>query len=275
MLSPSLMTRTPLPHRVIAVADGFWNIRGSFRIGPLDVGTQASLVRRANGSFVLLDACAFDDATLAWMREVTGDGERLEATIHLHPFHTLHVRAAHQKFPSAVLYGTARHVEKFADLPWAEPRTESSAFHALYASDFEFSVPRGVDFIPAEPKLHFSSVLAFHPSSRTLHVDDTLMYVKLPWPLRIFKPDIVGLHPTLAKVLEPRPGAVDEFRTWARQLVERLENIDNLCAAHMGALLSAKRSGASLASRVGHAVRRAERTLRAHERRYPGSPADR
>ena len=42
---------------ILQVADDFWNIRGSFRIaGLIDVGTQASLVRLANGNFVFLGA---------------------------------------------------------------------------------------------------------------------------------------------------------------------------------------------------------------------------
>ncbi|MFT6377963.1 MAG: hypothetical protein ACJARS_004626, partial [bacterium] len=42
---------------LIHVADDFWNIRGSFKIfGVVDIGTHASLVRRPNGRFVLLDA---------------------------------------------------------------------------------------------------------------------------------------------------------------------------------------------------------------------------
>ncbi len=37
------------PH-IIEVADGFWNIRGSFEIGGVvEIGTQASLVKRSNG----------------------------------------------------------------------------------------------------------------------------------------------------------------------------------------------------------------------------------
>lgn len=252
----------PLPRRVIAVADGFWNIRCSFRIGPLDIGTHASLVRRANGAFVLLDACTFDEDTAAWIREVTGD--RLEAFLHLHPFHTVFVRAAHAQFPAAKLYGTARHAEQLADLPWQPERTESAALHALYADDFTFSVPRGVDFIPANPKLHFASVLAFHPASRTLHVDDTLLYMRMPWIVRPFKRDLLRLHPTLAKVLERTPDATSEFRAWTRELVERVQDVDNLCAAHAACLLARDNTGAPIAARVERAVQQVERTLRAH-----------
>ena len=52
------LARAPLPSNVIEVAEGFWNIRGSFKIAGLyDLGTHASLVRRASGKLVLLDAC--------------------------------------------------------------------------------------------------------------------------------------------------------------------------------------------------------------------------
>jgi hypothetical protein len=46
--------------KLIKVADSFMNIRGSFKIGPLDVGSQASLVKRKSGKWLLLDAGADD-----------------------------------------------------------------------------------------------------------------------------------------------------------------------------------------------------------------------
>ncbi len=43
--------------QILQVSDDFWNIRGDFKIGGiLNIGTHASLVRRGNGKFVLLDA---------------------------------------------------------------------------------------------------------------------------------------------------------------------------------------------------------------------------
>ena len=109
----------------IRVSEGFWNIRGSFKIaGVIDVGTQASLVRLTSGKFVLI-----------------------EAILNLHPFHTVHVRKLHGLYPHAALYGTARHVSRFPDLPWAKVCTEGSELHQRYAEDFDFSVPRGVEFI--------------------------------------------------------------------------------------------------------------------------------
>ena len=42
---------------VIQVAENFWNIRGSFKVaGLVDIGTQASLVRRSDGKFLMLDS---------------------------------------------------------------------------------------------------------------------------------------------------------------------------------------------------------------------------
>jgi hypothetical protein len=263
------LTRALPTRNVIEVADGFWNIRGSFMIaGIYDLGTHASLVRRASGKFLLLDSCAITDDTRRWIHEQTRDGEDLEAILNLHPFHTLHVRSVHEAYPRAKLYGTARHHAKLGELPWEPLLTESAALHEVFHEDLGFSVPRGVELIPKNEKLHFSSVLAFHHASKTLHVDDTLLYMRLPWPIRLFKPDMTSLHPTLAAVLEPRAGAAADFRAWARELVERTGDVQNLCAAHSTVLLARKNEGASIASRVEAAVRNVEGKLEAHERKY-------
>ena len=71
----------------------------------VDIGTHMSLVQRANGRFVVVDGCALDDAQREAVMSLTGNGERVDAVVHVHPFHTLHVEATHRLFPSA----TARH----------------------------------------------------------------------------------------------------------------------------------------------------------------------
>jgi hypothetical protein len=257
------------PRNVIEVSKDFWNIRGSYKIrGVVDIGTHASLVRRASGKLVLLDACGLSDDAREWMKRLTRDGEDLEAVLHLHPFHTVHVRAANALFPQAKLYGTARHVSMFGDLPWESLRTEDAELHRAFADDLEFSVPRGVDFVSRDPNLHFASVLAVHRASKTLHVDDTLIYMRLPLLFRLFGVDVTRLHPTLAKVLEPRPDAVSEFRAWTRELLELVEGVDNLCAAHSATLLARKNKGDSVRARVGAAVEKAEGVLAAHARKH-------
>jgi len=258
------MPAAPLPRDVLAVGEGFWNLRGSFKIaGLLDVGTHASLVRRSNGRYLLLDACGLKPEVRQWLAHQVGDD--LEAILHLHPFHTVYAREVHELYPRAALYGTARHHVKLADLPWNPLRTEDPALAERFADDLLLSVPRGVEFVPANERLHFASVLAFHPSSRTLHVDDTLVYAKLPGPLRLLGRDVLRLHPSLAHVLERRTGATQEFREWADEIVERAREIRNLCAAHTHCLLETENAGAPIAERIREAVKRADRILAAHE----------
>lgn len=254
------------PARVKAVADGFWNIRGSFRLGPVDLGTHTSLVRLADGRHVFLDAYTLDDETRRWAETTMGDAGPA-AIINLHPFHTVHVEAMASAFPNAKLYGTARHHERFAGLRWEKERTEDEAFAALFDADFSFSVPRGVDFVPKNPNLHFASVVALHRSSRVMHVDDTLVVAKLPKPLRSLKREVVSMHPTLAVVLERRTGAAAAFRTWTKELVELGRQADTLCAAH-SAIVTAGDDGRTIADRIESALKLVRPVVELHERRY-------
>jgi len=255
--------------KIIRVADGFWNIRGSFKIGGVvDIGTQASLVRLGTGAFVFLDACDFDAATEREIGDVIGDGT-VEAILNLHPFHTVYVERMHRRYPDASLYGTARHVRLFPDLPWEAEHTEDDELHELYADDFDFTVPRGVDFVSANENVHFASVLALHRASQTLHVDDTLMYIQFPRPLALLGlKDSLGFHPTLSLALEKRAGAAEEFREWAGELIEMSREVENLCAAHSTNLLARDNRGASIETRLRRALRRCRVRLFAHERRY-------
>ena len=257
---------SPVVSKVIEVGEGFWNVRGSFRVGGVvNIGTQMSLVRLANGRFVLLDACALDGSARSLIDERTGGGEKLAAILHLHPFHTIHVRAAHAAYPTAKLYGTSRHKTKFNDLPWEATCTEDEETARLFADDLELSVPRGVDFVPADPNLHFSSVLAFHRASKSLHVDDTLVAANLP---RIFGGTMIRFHPTLAKVLERRAGATDDFRTWARELVTRAATIENVCAAHLAPVLGRDDPRRTIAEHIETALAKVEGKLAAHAQKH-------
>jgi len=268
----------PLPtHReidlrkdIVTVRDGFWNFRGSFKIGGvIDVGTQSALVRLRSGSFVLLDSYALSRAARRLVYDQTDGGERLEAVINLHPFHTLHVNTIYQWYPHAAHYGTERHHRMFPDLPWAQTCSEDPALYERYGDDFEFTVPRGVDFISADENVHFSSVLAYHAASKTIYSDDTLLYLRLPQVARWFGlGDSVSFHPTLAKALEQRPGAAQDFRTWAGELIDNWGTAENLCAAHTAALLATENRGATIGERIASALGKVETTLATHERKY-------
>lgn len=251
-----------MPSPLIRITDDFYNLRGSFKTaGVLDIGTQASLVRRDDGTFVMLDCYTLNDTVTDQVMRLTDGGKAITHILNLHPFHTIHIKAVHEQFPHAKLYGTARHLTHQPELPWQPLRTEDAELHAQFA-DFQFSIPRGVDFISDNEKLHFSSVLAVHTASRTLHVDDTLMFTKLPFV------GGVRMHPTLKSVLEPRAGAVADFRAWGDELVELCAGVDNLCAAHTRPLLGRDNTGASIAVRVREALDRVSGLLDAHERTY-------
>jgi hypothetical protein len=256
--------------KFLQVSEDFWNIRGSYRIGGVvDVGTQASLVRLAGGKFVFLDSYTLNSAVRRKVGELTREGKDIKAILNLHPFHTVHVRKMHAMYPDAKLYGTARHLSRFPELPWADLRTEDPALHRKFAADFEFSVPRGVDFISDDQNVHFSSVLAWHPASKTIHSDDTLMYIRLPGLMRLFGiGDAVSYHPTLSKALEKRAGAAGDFRDWAKGLNKQWAKAENLCAAHTGALLGVENSGESIHARMVKALAKVETTLQTHEKKW-------
>ena len=258
-----------MSEQILQISDDFWNIRGDFKIGGiLNIGTHSSLVRRRNGKFVLLDAYTLQDEVKERIDAQSNNGDDIEAIINLHPFHTVHVKKAHEQFPDARLFGTRRHVEKFPDLPWQPELTESADCADLFADDFEFSVPAGVDFISSNEHLHFSSVLAYHKASRTIHSDDTLMYLQLPGLLGKLRQPEISFHMTLPKTLEKRANAADDFRAWATQLAEQWVDAENLCAAHSATLLGSENQSESISSRVLTALQNVEKSLQRHERRY-------
>jgi len=258
-----------MSEEIVKITDDFWNIRGEFKIGGvLNIGTHASLVRRASGKYVLLDAYTLNSALKADVDALTNNGADIEAIINLHPFHTVHVMGMHAQYPNARLYGTQRHHDKFPNLAWQAELTESAECAALFADDFEFAIPAGVDFISANEHLHFSSVLAYHKASKTIHADDTFMYLPLPGLLGKLKKPALSFHMTLTKALEKRAGAAQDFCDWASQLSERWATAENLCAAHSAPLLAADNTADAITKRIVGALQKVEKTLRAHERKY-------
>ncbi|MDX1459927.1 MAG: hypothetical protein R3348_02625 [Xanthomonadales bacterium] len=255
---------------IIEVGEGFWNIRGSFRIGGIvDIGTHCSLLRLESGRFVLLDACDISAAVHDDIKAITGGPDAIEALLHLHPFHTMYVEQAHRLFPGARLFGTKRHHRLAPELPWQAEHSNEATCHQQFGPGLDFSVPRGVAFIHDNENVHFSSVLAYHRASKTIHVDDTFNFIRAAGPLsRLGLLDAVRLHPTLAQALEPRKGAAQDFRRWCAGLIEAWNDAENLCAAHTGAWLARDWPRHSLPSLLSAALESAESTLLKHEQRH-------
>jgi hypothetical protein len=227
------------------------------------------LIRRENGKFVFLDSYTLGGAVRKEVDELTNAGEDVEAVLNLHPFHTIHVPKMHERYPNARHFGTARHLSKFPELEWQALRTEDPELHSMFSRELDFSVPRGVDFISDDENLHFSSVLAYHRTSRTIHVDDTLMYIRLPLLIHFFGlTDAMSFHPTLSKVLEKREGAVHDFNQWAEELAEQWQDAENLCAAHTATLIAEDDSETSIQDRILKALAKVQSTLKSHERKF-------
>ncbi|MGY1409419.1 hypothetical protein ACW5EG_07560 [Luteimonas sp. A611] len=249
------------------LAETFWNIRGVHRVaGVLDVGTHMSLVRRDNGRFVVIDGCPLDDAARGALLSLTGNGERVDAVVHVRPFHTLHVEATQRLFPSAALHGTARHRRLLPSLAWAgAPVEEWGEDHPL-ADVFDLSVPDGVDFICPDERVHVASVLMRHRQAGIVHVDDTLNVVTPPrWLRRVLPQSSLRMHPLLSRALRPEAGAADAYVAWARGLASRWADVRIVCAAH-----SAVREllAGGFAQEVDAALHRVSRALERHRARH-------
>lgn len=216
------------------LADSFWNFRGHFRIAKvIDIGTQMSLVRRGNGRFLLLDSYDLSDDDRKELLRVTDDGAAIDAILNVHPFHTLHCRAAHELAPSARLIGTARHRRQMPDLPWEAGVIEDSVAQAEFVDDLDFSVPAGADLVTSDDSVHTASVLVRHRASGIVHVDDTLNVLAAPGPFRKLLPQSrLKFHPMLPKALQKRAGAADDYARWARDLATNWAGTPIVCAAH-------------------------------------------
>lgn len=219
---------------IIDCGAGFTNFRGSCLVGEqIEIGTHCSLVRRPSGKFVLLDSMTLSERQLEAVSELTDGGALIDAVVNLHPFHTLHVTWAHQTFPNAHHYGTARHLEMFPELGWESTRVEDTGFADLFADSLSFTQPRGVILIPDDDRVHFSSILAFHPDSGTLHSDDTLSYVDAAHPVSLMpvKGELV-FHPALEPAMEPRAGAADAFQQWTIDMAADWRAAKRVATAH-------------------------------------------
>ncbi len=216
--------------KIIDLGTGFWNIRGTFRLGGvLNIGTQCSLVKLASGRFVFLDSYTLTDDVRAQVMALTNNGQDVEAVLNLHPFHTVHCAQMAKDFPQATFYGSSRHQKKVPEVQWADDLVESDAVAERYP-ELKFSLSQGVHYIAPNEMIHAGSLLAFHPASKSLHVDDTFMSppTKL---LEAVLPELL-LHPTTKKALKNEPNAGKEYCDWASNLADDRRDVRNFCAAH-------------------------------------------
>ena len=216
--------------KIIDLGAGFWNIRGTFRLGGvLNIGTQCSLVKLSSGKFVFLDSYTLTDDVRAQVMALTNNGQDVEAVLNLHPFHTVHCAQMAKDFPQAIFYGSSRHQKKVPEVQWADDLVESAAVDERYP-ELKFSMSEGIHYIAPNEMIHAGSLLVFHPASKSLHVDDTFMSppTKL---LEAVLPELL-LHPTTKKALKNEPNAGKQYCDWASNLAHEWCEVRNFCAAH-------------------------------------------
>ena len=256
-----------MPETMTRLADGFWRITGEVRVGGLlDIGTQCSLVRRDDGRFVFLDSYTLPAPVRQQVDALTDEGRKLDAIINLHPFHTLHCEWMHRTYPDATLYGTTRHHEKLPGLPWHATRCEEPALAEKFGDTFAFSQPKGMPLVCEDESVHFSSILALHRASGTIHVDDTLVYLDKGFPLSALPmTGRLSFHPTLDKALTPEAGAADEFRAWAMELGIDWADARRVAAAHNAVRELGEEEFPTL---IGEALGRVKPVLDRHRAEY-------
>ena len=249
------------------LADTFWNFRGVHRIaGVLDIGTHMSLVQRSDGGYVVIDGCGLDASQHASIMALTGQGERVVAVMHVHPFHTLHVEATHRLFPGAALYGTARHHQRETSLPWRGKPVETWTEDHPLADLFDLSVPDGVDFVSSDERVHVASVLVRHRQTGIVHVDDTFNVVAAPGLLGDVLPmSPLRMHPMLGRALQKQAGAANAYATWARALADQWGDTRIVCAAH-SAVRTLPEGG--FIAEVTAALKKVSKVLDRHRERY-------
>ncbi|MGE6572414.1 hypothetical protein [Psychrobacter namhaensis] len=212
------------------LGNGFWNIRGSFRLGGvLNIGTQCSLVKLDSGRFIFLDSYALTDEVRDEVMALTNNGQEVEAVLNVHPFHTVHCAQMAEDFPQAIFYGSSRHHQQVPEVSWAEDLVESEAVAKRY-SELQFSMSQGIYYISPNEMIHAGSLLAYHPASKSLHVDDTFMSPPMKL-LEAVLPELI-LHPTTKKALKNEPNAGKQYCDWASNLAHEWREVRNFCAAH-------------------------------------------
>lgn len=129
-----------------SIGRGFWNVRGRFKILKLiDIETQMSIIQLSNGKFLVIDTVEMDDRLRQEIDQLTNGGEKIEAVIATHPFHTLSFPAFYKLYPKPAYYGTPRHLRRLTEIPWAGNLDDCNV-RTKWEPDVEMRIPAGFFF---------------------------------------------------------------------------------------------------------------------------------
>jgi len=228
---------------LVPIGQNFWNIRASFKFmgGLVDIGTHMSIIKLSTGKYLIFDTVPMNDDLKLELDALVGEiggGNRIEGVVATHPFHTLAFPAFHKAFPNVPYYGTPRHIKKLPDIPWAGD-VNDIAIRKKWEPDVYMRIPDGAEFVNPVPEVsnHFSSLWIFHPESKTLHIDDTIMFWGNPEVLLRLagkKKGLMELHISLSGPgLLQQADAPEKFKKWTEAVIKDWD-FDNICCAHAG-----------------------------------------
>jgi len=229
-----------LSPRIVEIGPNFYNIRASFKMfkGLVDIGTHMSLIKLESGGFIAIDTVPLDDRLKAEINALTDNGSKIIAVVATHPFHTLSFPDFYQAYPDPIYIGTPRHLKNLKTIPWSEHDVMSAEVQKKWSPEIEMRIPAGSEFRSPVPESsnHFSSVWVYHKLSRTIHIDDTVMYFENPTALLKFvaKKDDMKFHISMSGPgLLPAPDAPALFKHWVQNILNDWD-FDNIVAAHVG-----------------------------------------
>jgi len=215
-------------NRTVLIGPGFWNVRSSFILDGIDIGTHMSLIQLQSGKFVIVDTVEVDDELKSEIDKLTNNGTLMVAVIATHPFHTTYFPAFYQLYPKVPYYGTPRHLRIEPQLPWAGSLYDCDN-RQRWLPEIHMRIARGSEFENPQPESsnHFSGIHVFHPASKTIHVDDTVIIDEPFDGDMLFHPSITGVG------LYHIPESPTAFRDWVQKYINEWD-FDNICAAHNG-----------------------------------------
>jgi hypothetical protein len=199
------------------------------------VGTHMSFIKLDSGKFLVIDTCRITPQAKLAIDDLTQDGTLIEAVIATHPYHTLFFPAFYEMYPNAKYYGTPRHIRNFTNISW-EGDVSNESIRRLWESHGIFMrIPDGAEFNNPSPDNHFSCCFVYHNPSRTIHVDDTIMYFESPGCILRCANKRAGKMEfwDLQKGLYSTPEAPIQFKMWVQQMLLDWDFV-NLCTAHTG-----------------------------------------
>jgi len=258
---------------------GFYNIRSGFKLfkGLVNIGTQMSLVRLENGNFIALSTVPLDDQLKKEIDDLTEDGQLLIAVIATHPFHTLAFHGFYEAYPKALYIGTPRHVRNIKTIPWHNLDVTSEEIQKYWEPEISMRIPAGSEFTAPVPEMsnHFNSVWVYHKASKTIHIDDTVMYFSHPGQILKLvgkKHNQMEFHMSMSGPgLYPAPDAPAIFKQWVKDIIEDWD-FDNLCCAHTGRKIGgAKQALRETLENAEHIFKKLEK---AHKDNVPLSEMD-